>query len=186
MLFAELTNETVVWTAIITTIGGWGLAFLTIGLPLWFAQKKAREEREAASLADALRRKEEKEDRERAALEAKQLLAAMAKKTDDVQANVALIEKATNSMKDALVKATGDAKFLEGRADAKAETEAKAGAASIAVAEAAKQNATLAPAPMPSMTGAHGQASVPVTVVGQTVAVPVKEVGEKKKPDGAT
>jgi len=45
----------------------------------------------------------------------------IAKKT---QADVAIVEKATNSMKDALVKAAGDAGLVQGRAEAAAEVAA--------------------------------------------------------------
>ncbi len=38
-------------------------------------------------------------------------------KIKEVKADVKVIEKATNSMKDALVKATGDTRFLEGKAE---------------------------------------------------------------------
>jgi len=42
------------------------------------------------------------------------------------KANIQLIEKATNSMKDALVKATGDAKMAEGMAAGRAEMKQEA------------------------------------------------------------
>lgn len=42
----------------------------------------------------------------------------------DTRADVAIVEKATNSMKDALVKATADASLLKGRAQVTAEVAA--------------------------------------------------------------
>lgn len=49
-------------------------------------------------------------------------------KVDVVQGDVLKIEKATNSMKDALVKATGDAAFAEGHAEGVRDEKTLAGA----------------------------------------------------------
>lgn len=62
---------------------------------------------------------------------AKQRTKALAVSLDETKANVKTIEKATNSMKDALVKATGDAANLQGRADERAEQQVRTEAINV-------------------------------------------------------
>lgn len=121
MLFAEVD-----WAAILLSLATLVTAIGGVIVGIFGAIRSGRAEKSA----------------DKAGVEASEAKAeaTAAKKTgEETQVNVQKIETATNSMKEALVKAAGDAGELKGREDQKADTRAAKDAAEVDAPAAANK-----------------------------------------------